>query len=910
MKQTPNKKPTRGNSSNKNTAQKKPQQEKNTRKNKTPERADSSALIHQILPYIFGLTAFFIALCLVLINMAGKTDAMGFVGALVSGMFCGFFGGGAFLVPVLLIYLAFAWRKSVDCGQVGYKIAFSIIAVLLTSALIHVCVLDEHTFNPVDLWKNGLAGGGVLGGWLGQLSYLGLRIVGSLIVIPALLLIDVMFLFGMTPDNIVLYFRYRRKMRAERREEGRAEPAFVNKPKYTDEDFAPISAEEAEAGIAQAKNRRRNKKYDVDIAPDTETGATPEDLGLEYSGNGKSGRKATEPEGPERPTVPAPSEPIGDVAEQPVPEISEEAPFEDGAIPEMTPEMKAADEAFQRELTAGLDALFGNTEAEVESAPLDVPEVKEAPVQEKQPLKAESDDVFLREVKETVSELPQKPITGEQIRAEIYPPITLLSEDKGGRQENFSAELRQTAEKLQETLLSFNVKTKIVGYSRGPTVTRYELQPEVGTRVRSISNLVDDIALNLAASGVRIEAPIPGKSAVGIEVPNRTSSTVYLRTLLESPKFKESKSNLTACLGADVAGNPIIFDIAKMPHLLIAGATGMGKSVCINSIIMSLLYKALPRDVRLLLIDPKKVEFGVYRDIPHLIAPIVSDPKKSAGALVKMVEEMERRFELIEEVGVRDLRSYNELTKDDPDKEYLPQIVIIIDELADLMMTTPQDVENSICRLAQKARAAGMHIIVGTQRPSVDVITGLIKANIPSRIAFTVASQVDSRTIINIAGAEKLIGRGDMLYAPVGASKPMRVQGSFVSDSEVEAVCDYIKTNTGKAEYDDNIVNGIEEAAARLDAPKKGGGADMPADSGDGDGDPMLRRAIELAIECGKISTSLIQRRLSLGYGRAAKLIDKMEQMGFVSPQEGQKPREVLITKQQFMEMVVNDSIS
>ncbi|MBR4295775.1 MAG: DNA translocase FtsK, partial [Clostridia bacterium] len=422
------------------------------------------------------------------------------------------------------------------------------------------------------------------------------------------------------------------------------------------------------------------------------------------------------------------------------------------------------------------------------------------------------------------------------------------------------------------------------------------------------ANLVDDIALNLAATGVRIEAPIPGKSAVGIEVPNKTASTVYLRSLLESPKFKEAKSNVTACLGSDVAGNPIIFDISKMPHLLIAGATGMGKSVCINSIIISLLYKALPSEVKLLLIDPKKVEFNIYKDIPHLIAPIVCEPKKSAGALIKMVEEMERRFELIEEVGVRDIKSYNEITAGDPDREHLPQIVIIIDELADLMMTTPDDVENSICRLAQKARAAGMHIIIGTQRPSVDVITGLIKANIPSRIAFTVASQVDSRTIIDIAGAEKLIGRGDMLYAPVGAAKPMRVQGAFVSDSEVESVCEFIKTNTGKAEYDNNIVCGIEEAAAKLDSSKKGG---TSADLGGADdgSDPMLRPAIELAIDCGKISTSLIQRRLSLGYGRAAKLIDKMEQLGYVTPQDGQKPREVLITKQMYMEMVVNNDI-
>ena len=559
----------------------------------------------------------------------------------------------------------------------------------------------------------------------------------------------------------------------------------------------------------------------------------------------------------------------------------------------------------EKELDDSLDALFGENDGKKEEA------VQEtiAPW-ENMPKKASSDDDFIKVKKERITDVSpvEKPLSGEQLRIEIFPPIDLLAEDKNSKPDNYTAELRSTAERLQETLLSFNVKTKIVGYSRGPTVTRYELQPEAGTRVRSISNLVDDIALNLAASGgVRIEAPIPGKSAVGIEVPNKTPSTVYLRSILESPKFSESKSKVTACLGADVAGNPIIFDISKMPHLLIAGATGMGKSVCINCLIISLLYKAQPKDVKLLLIDPKTVEFKIYKDIPHLIAPIVTEPKKAAGALIKMVEEMERRFQLIEEVGVRDVKAYNEAVKNDPDREHLPQIVIIIDELADLMMTTPDDVENSICRLAQKARAAGMHIIIGTQRPSVDVITGLIKANVPSRIACTVASQVDSRTIIDIAGAEKLMGRGDMLYAPVGAAKPLRVQGAFVSDGEVEAVCDFIRTNTGKAEYDSSIVDGIEEATARLDAPKKGGGGgDFSADDAS---DPMLRPAIELAIECGKISTSLIQRRLSLGYGRAAKLIDKMEQLGYVSAPDGQKPREVLITKQTYMEMVVNNDI-
>ena len=428
--------------------------------------------------------------------------------------------------------------------------------------------------------------------------------------------------------------------------------------------------------------------------------------------------------------------------------------------------------------------------------------------------------------------------------------------------------------------------------------------------MRSIANLVDDIALSLATSGVRIEAPIPNKPAVGIEVPNRNRATVYLRDLIDNPKFKEAKSRLTSSLGMDVGGNPIYFDIAKMPHLLIAGATGMGKSVCINSVIVSLLYKAKPEEVKLILIDPKKVEFNIYKDIPHLYAPIISDPKKAAGALASAVAEMERRFELIEEVGVRDITTYNAVTENDPEKEHMTHMVIIIDELADLMMTAKDEVETSICRLAQKARAAGIHIIIGTQRPSVDVITGLIKANVPSRIACTVASQVDSRTIIDIAGAEKLIGRGDMLFAPVGSAKPMRVQGSFVSEAEVEKIVTYIKENNARAKYNKDFVNRIEEEAAKCGMGKKGAAAgDMIVDDEVEGGDSKFREAVKLAIESGKISTSLMQRRLGVGYGRAAKIIDTMEQLGYVSRPDGNKPRNVLITMDEYMRRVTEGTL-
>lgn len=487
----------------------------------------------------------------------------------------------------------------------------------------------------------------------------------------------------------------------------------------------------------------------------------------------------------------------------------------------------------------------------------------------------------------------------------VFPPVALMDSDPSPKNVDVSEELHANAVRLVETLRSFKVRTRIVNISRGPTITRYELAPEEGVRVRQIANLVDDISLNLATSGVRIEAPIPGKSAVGIEVPNKDVSIVYLRELIDTPAFRSAKSLITACLGMDVAGDPVYLDIAKMPHLLIAGATGMGKSVCINSMIVSLLYKAEPDQVKLILIDPKKVELNIYNDLPHLLVPVVSDPKKAAGALHWAVTEMERRFELIEGAGVRDLKHYNEAVASDPQKEKLPQIVILIDELADLMMTAPDDVEASICRLAQKARAAGMHLIIGTQRPSVDVITGLIKANVPSRIAFTVASQTDSRVVLDMSGAEKLIGRGDMLFAPVGASKPIRVQGAFVSEKEVENIVSFIRTQSQAAEYDSSVMDSIEKEAERCG--KKGASAEIGGDAdGDGESDPMLKQAIALAVESGKISTSLIQRRLSLGYGRAAKLIDRMEQLGIVSAPEGQKPRSVLITKEQYAEMLAS----
>ncbi len=505
-----------------------------------------------------------------------------------------------------------------------------------------------------------------------------------------------------------------------------------------------------------------------------------------------------------------------------------------------------------------------------------------------------------------------KPVAPPKPKKYVFPPVSYLQPGEPMTEEN-RAELEQSGRDLAETLRSFHVNImEAPRYSYGPTVTRYEVTPAAGVRVRTITNLSDDIALALRSSGgVRIEAPIPGTNSVGIEVPNKTRSTIYLRELIESKAFTSSQSKLTACLGSGIAGEPLIFDIAKMPHLLIAGTTGSGKSVCINCIVMSLLYKAKPDEVKLIMIDPKKVEFSIYKNIPHLMAPVVTTPKDAAGALQAAVEEMEHRFELFEQVGVRDLKGYNNATKDDPDMPHLPYIVIIIDELADLMMTARDEVETAICRIAQKARAAGMHLIIGTQRPSADVVTGLIKANVPSRIAFAVKSQVDSRVILDHIGAEALTGRGDMLFVPIGSMRDTRVQGAFVDDKEVERICEFIRATNGTAEYDEKFISKLKELAAQCGNKGRSGGDFVPSgeDGGSDKGaDSKYADAVRIAIEEKRISTSLLQRKLEIGYSRAAKLIDRMQSEGYVSPPDGSKPRTILITPEEYMEKFIDNA--
>ncbi|MDR0987419.1 MAG: DNA translocase FtsK [Ruminococcus sp.] len=503
----------------------------------------------------------------------------------------------------------------------------------------------------------------------------------------------------------------------------------------------------------------------------------------------------------------------------------------------------------------------------------------------------------------TAADIQKEIETPATVKVYIFPPLNLLNRANNELLlSDAEAEMKQNADTLVETLKSFGVQTRIVDIHRGPTVTRYELQPAAGVKISKITGLSDDIALNLAAAGVRIEAPIPGKAAVGVEVPNKIKDIVSIRELIESEEFVRAKSKLSFVVGKNIDGDVIVGDIGKMPHIIIAGTTGSGKSVCTNSIIMSILYNSSPDDVRMVLIDPKMVEFKTYDGIPHLLIPVVTDPRKAAGALSWAVQEMLKRYQLFADRNVRDLAGYNEAAVAG-DFELLPRIVIVIDELADLMMAAANEVEDSICRLAQMARAAGMHLIIATQRPTVDVITGLIKANIPSRIALTVSSQIDSRTIIDTAGAEKLLGNGDMLYYPSGIPKPVRVQGCFVSTKEVEAVVDFIKnaSDTGllpDTSYSDEIMREIEKNMPAVKNEKVMTDV-MTEDVTDGD---LFDRATEVLIDAGQASVSYLQRKLKLGYARAARIMDELEEAGVVGPYEGAKPRSVLITREQWLQ--------
>jgi S-DNA-T family DNA segregation ATPase FtsK/SpoIIIE len=553
--------------------------------------------------------------------------------------------------------------------------------------------------------------------------------------------------------------------------------------------------------------------------------------------------------------------------------------------------------------------------APVESEPVPVadaaaaePVFSEEPVAAvSQPAVSKQEKVSKQEAKQAAEEVAQdiqRTLDEQEDAPYQYPPLSLLKEADGGLGGDAMAELNANRQRLTDTIHSFGIDANIVNVTRGPSVTRYELELDQGVRLSKLTNLADDIALALGAPGVRI-APIPDQiSMVGIEVPNKLVSPVNIHSVIGSRAFTDSSSKVSFAVGKDIGGNAIVGNIAKMPHMLIAGTTGSGKSVCTNSLIVSLLYKATPEEVRLIMVDPKMVELGIYNGIPHLLIPVVTDPKKAAGALQWAVFEMMKRYKAFSEVGVRDLASYNAKAAKTEGMEKMPQVVVIIDELADLMLVAAKEVEESICRVAQMGRASGMHLIIATQRPSADVITGLMKANIPSRIAFAVASSLESRIILDITGAEKLVGRGDMLYFPLGSGKPTRVQGCLITDQEVASVVEFIK-QTGNAQYDDAVMQEIEQHAAEKEKGANKGNASSSAaeDAGTGDYDELIDAATEVVVETGMASVSMLQRRLKLGYARAARLVDQLEDKGIVGPFEGSKPRQVLINKEQWQEM-------
>ncbi len=584
--------------------------------------------------------------------------------------------------------------------------------------------------------------------------------------------------------------------------------------------------------------------------------------------------------------------------EAPKEAVSDSMPFDPSTIAPTVQAVKNSKKAVidEEQQTAEIDGIIQRLATE-NMAQLDFSE-KVEPI-------AEENTVQEEQLAEKEQAVPSSEVEMPQPQVEyIMPSLDLLNNPPMQDNAQPVDELKQNAQLLVDTLMSFGVSTRIIDISRGPAVTRYELQPAAGVKISKITNLADDIALNLAAAGVRIEAPIPNKAAVGIEIPNKKVSPVFIKEVIDSNEFNDSASKVTVAFGRDIAGNITVANIAKMPHVLIAGSTGSGKSVCINSLIMSILYKAKPTEVKLLMIDPKVVELGIYNGLPHLLVPVVTDPKKAAGALGWAVSEMLTRYKLFASHSVRDISGFNAMCDENPSITKMPHIVIIIDELSDLMMASPNEVEDYICRLAQMARAAGMHLVIATQRPSVDVITGTIKANIPSRVAFAVSSQIDSRTILDMGGAEKLLGMGDMLFYPTGMAKPLRVQGCYVTEKEIERVVDFIKDNAN-SQYDEGVIEEIEKQAAAA-ATKASSGSSGEGGGFDSADEELIDSAISYIIDAGNASTSMLQRKLKLGYARAARIIDELEARGIVGPFEGAKPRSVLITRERYLQMKLN----
>lgn len=829
----------------------------------------------------------------------------------IHNIFLGMFGWTAFVVPFVLMYVSVMIAMDKSRQTVQGRVIQCFIMILLLSAFARIissaAMPEGNLFEEMipALYAEGkqLRGGGVMSVFVGVPLLLLFKKAGATIIIVLLTFVFIMILANKTVLDIV---------RLIKRGISAANAARDEYVPVEDGDFVPPPG--ARKTAAERKAEKAAAKAAAGAAKAVPNGDVPTEVVKEKAKNFNV-------------DIPMPK---GKKNAQSVPK--EELPFEPDEPKELTEEEKFAQSLPQHPVVVPSAAGSGAEAAEkTKSASSELDDIikKAAAVPEKkktiftpapktvQQTKKQSTLASNKIQTEDELDMPDAP-TAADIQHEIaeqgseivvyqFPPIDLLkSVDNEANAAEAEAEMKTNADTLVDTLKSFGVQTRIVDIHRGPTVTRYELQPSAGVKISKITSLADDIALNLAAAGVRIEAPIPGKAAVGVEVPNRVKDIVTIREMIESSEFAANKSKLSFVVGKNIDGDIMIGDIAKMPHLIIAGTTGSGKSVCTNSIIMSILYNASPDEVRLVLIDPKMVEFKVYDGIPHLLIPVVTDPRKAAGALSWAVQEMLKRYKLFADYNVRDHGGYNEMAAETEGVEPLPKIVIVIDELADLMMAAANEVEDSICRLAQMARAAGMHLIIATQRPTVDVITGLIKANIPSRIALTVSSQVDSRTIIDTAGAEKLLGHGDMLYYPQGIPKPVRIQGCFASTKEVEAVVEFIKSG-GTVEYSNEIIEEIEKNMPVPKGEKPSG--DTAAPSGDGD---IIDQAVEVLIDAGQASVSYLQRKLKLGYARAARVMDELEELGVVGPYEGSKPRSVLVTREMWAQrkLINNDTLS
>lgn len=801
-----------------------------------------------------------------------------------SNLFFGVFGASTYLLAPIVLYVAVLIATGKPVKKLAVKLC--LLLFLISGVFLIFSRVDMKQYNLNDglvqlhaLGKDTQTlSGGIISAVFGWSLLTLCGRPGANIIIAIMLLIGVMFATSVTPAMIYYYFTGKAgRVKSSMAERAEVRAARAEQQAYEAEQLRmEAEAENAEAEpIADAKAKNvyiqreiknaslqkrdrlaRSIDIDIDLGP-VPIAETELKEDVTYSDIGPGGTFGINPienevKQPRRATK---------ATVMPAPEAPAAAPLQEPEKAKAsTPAAKPTPDLAQLiQKATGLTA-----ELEVDA----------------------NDQLKITAVEETTS-------------GYAYPPLRLFQKQPPLNEQNVQQELEYNAELLVKTLSSFGVQTRIVDISRGPSVTRYELQPLAGVKISRITGLADDIALNLAATGVRIEAPIPGKAAVGVEVPNKNSSSVNIRTILEAPTFTQSKSPLTMALGQDIAGKNWTWDLIKMPHVLIAGSTGSGKSVCINAIIMSFLYKSSPEDVKLIMIDPKMVELSDYNGIPHLLMPVVTEPRKAAGALGSAVAEMEKRYRTFADLGVRNIEAYNRLALQEG-RQKMPYMAIIIDELADLMMVAGKEVEDYICRIAQKARAAGMHLIVATQRPSVDVITGLIKANIPSRIAFAVSSQIDSRTILDGAGAEKLLGKGDMLFMPVGASKPTRIQGTYVHDDEIRDVQQFLK-NHASAEYDETMIAEMEKCAASEKGSSSGGG-----DSSDAK-DSMFDTAVEAVLDAGTASTSYLQRRCKLGYARAARIMDEMEQQHIIGPSEGAKPRQVLINRQQWLEMSMNE---